>query len=282
MAGSLRIRDVGDEAFDREVIARSATRPVVVDFWAPWCRPCRTLGPTLERLADEHDGAFDLVKVNVDTAPETASRLGIQSIPAVVGFRDGVVVADFLGAQPESVVRHFLAALLPTDADRLVDDALELPSIEAEAVLRQALTLDARHAGALLALARLFSEQARDAEALDLLGRIGRGEPSFAEAQRLAAVLRTRLAGRGDEPALRARLATTPEDLGARLSLGVTVAARGRYEAALAELLVVVRTDRHFRDEGGRRAMLDIFEMLGPQDMLTQRYQSALANVLFR
>jgi putative thioredoxin len=282
MAPSPWVRDVSDAAFGHDVVDRSSVVPVVVDFWAPWCGPCRTLGPVLERLAYEHAGAFELAKVNVDDAPETAAAHRIQSIPAVKGYRDGVVVTEFLGAQPESVVRHFLADLLPTDADRLVADAADLSPAAAEAKLVAALAIDPRHGAALLALARLCSEQHRDAEALELLPLVASTAPMAPEAERLAAVLRTRLHGGGNEADLRARLATDPGDLGARLGLGRALAARGRYEAALDELLTVVRTDRAFRDDDGRKAMLDIFEMLGPNDMLTQRYQSELAKVLFR
>jgi putative thioredoxin len=144
------------------------------------------------------------------------------------------------------------------------------------------LTLDPRHDGALLQLARLCSEQGRDDEALALLAGVVPTGSAGVDADRLAAVLRTRRGGAADEKSLRSRLAADPEDLGARLGLGRMLAARGRYEAALDELLAVVRADRHFRDEDGRKAMLDIFEVLGPHDMLTQRYQSELAKVLFR
>jgi len=282
MADSPWVLDVAEADFERDVLDRSATVPVVVDFWAPWCGPCRTLGPVLERLADEHQGAFVLAKVNADETPNVTARYQVQSIPAVKGFRDRAIVAEFVGAQPESVVRDFLVSTLPTDADRLVADAADLTAGDAEAKLRQALEIDARHPHALLQLARRLSERSAEAEALPLLARVPPGSSLAKDADRLAAVLRTRIEGSGDEAELRARVKAQPDDLGAQLQLGRALAARGRYEAALRELLEVVRRDPQHADQAARKAMIDIFEVLGPHDMLTQRFQGQLASILFR
>src|SRR5262249_12440111 len=194
--------DVGDRDFETAVIERSKTTPVVVDFWAPWCGPCRALGPLLERLADEHHGAFVLAKVNVDEAPAVAQAFGIQSIPAVKGFRDGMLVAEFVGAQPESTVRKLLEMVLPTAADALVAEAAALAPEAAEAKIRQALELEPRHAGALLALARLFAQRGDDEEALRLVGLVSPPSPLVGEGERPAADARARRArGRGEADA---------------------------------------------------------------------------------
>jgi putative thioredoxin len=278
--------DVGDDDFASQVLERSHHTPVVVDFWAPWCGPCRTLGPLLERLAAEHAGGFVLAKVNVDASPAVAQKYAVRSIPSVIGLRDGAIVAEFVGAQPEAAVRRFLATVLPSEADGLVKAGEALAragdGAGAEAKLRAALERDARHSRALLGLARLHAARGDAEGALALLERIILGEAELAEAAKLAAHLRMGAAGASDEPALRARIAADPEDLAARIELGRALAALGQHEEALEQLLAAVKRDAHFADESARKSMLDLFAVLGGDHPLTQRYRGELARALFR
>jgi putative thioredoxin len=259
---------------------------VVVDFWATWCGPCRALGPLLERLAREGAGEFVLAKVDVDRNPLAAQSFAVRSIPTVIGFKDGAPAASFVGAQPERAVREFLAQLAPSAADRLVVEAERLSAAGetavAESRLREALALEARNPAALLALARRLAERGEAAEAQALLARVSADGPLAAEAERLAARLRTAAASAAELDPLRARVKSSPRDPRAWLELGRALAARGEYEAALEPLLESVRLDSRQDDEAARRAILDVFALLGPEHPATAKGRSELAKALFR
>lgn len=278
------IIDVGDQQFETAVIERSKQTPVVVDFWAPWCAPCRTLGPVLERLAQEYGGQFLLARVNVDENPELSAALNISSIPMVLGFRDGQAVAEFVGAVPEPAVRTFLTRVLPSEADNLAAEGDALLAggeiDEAEAKFKRALDLDARCERALVGLAGTLAKRDQHDEALALLDRVGPG-PLRQDAAKLAAEIRVGQGGGGDEQSLRARVAANPADLESRFLLAQVLAAASKHQQALDQYLEIVRRDREFHDEAARKAMLDIFDLLGSGHDLTTRYRSELAKILF-
>lgn len=276
--------ETDDRGFQDAVVARSRETPVVVDFWAPWCGPCRVLGPLLEGIAAEHLGEFYLAKVNVDENPALANAFRVQSIPFLVGFRDGEVVAEIVGAVPEPEVRAFLARVLPSQADRLAVAAAGLVADgkldEGEKLVRQALAEDPRSERATLVLAKVEAERRNDDEALQLLERIGPG-PLRHEADRLAAAVRVGADDGGDEASLRSRIEANPGDLEARVQLGRALAAAGRYEEALGQYLEVVKTAKDYDDGATRKAMLDIFELLGPESPVADHFRTELAKVLF-
>jgi putative thioredoxin len=278
------IKNVTDETFEAEVIARSATVPVVVDFWAPWCGPCRTLGPVLERLASESGGAFVLTKVNVDENPKVAAEFGIRSIPAVKAISHGEIVDEFVGALPETALRTFLGRILPTEADRLAAEGrtaeAEGETATAGSLYRQALDRDVNHPAARLGLGRLLAASDPEA-ALAELDRVLPATRERAEADRIAARLRLAQGNGAGEAELSARVAGDGGDIEARLQLARLLAARESYQPALEHLLEVVKRDRAYEDEAARKAMIDIFEILGPAHELTRKYRGELAKVLF-
>jgi putative thioredoxin len=279
--------DVSEQDFEQAVVQRSHEVPVVIDFWAPWCGPCRALGPTLEKLAEEQQGKFILAKVNVDENPMLAQAFQIQSIPAVKAVRNGALAGEFLGAQPEPNVRRFIEQLLPSEAESLAQEAQRLEEAGkvqgAESLYRAALAKEANQPLALLGLARVLVRRGEESDAQTLLTRVPNTAPEHPAAQQLLAQLRLKQTGAKaeDEKQYRDRLAANPNDLDARFELSQMLAAVGRYEEALAELLAIVKKDRKFRDDGARKAMLEIFEVIGARSELAESYRSELAKVLF-
>jgi len=277
-------KNVGDATFDAEVVERSKSVPVVVDFWAPWCGPCRTIGPVLERLADDYKGAFVLAKINVDENPEVAAEFGIRSIPAIKAFRGGEVFDEFVGALPEPALRQFVRRILPTEADRAATEGQSAESrgdtAAAETFYRRALESDPNHPAARVGLGRLLAASDPPA-ALAELDRVLPGTPERAEADRIAARLRLAAGDGVAASELAARVERDPADLEARLKLARWLAANEEYEAALGHLLELVKRDRAFEDEAGRKAMLDIFNVLGARHPVTEKYRGELARVLF-
>jgi len=274
------VKDITQEQFGQEVLQRSHEVPVVVDFWAEWCGPCKTLGPALERVAEDYDGAFQLVKVDVDANQQLAMQFGIQSIPTVVAFKDGEIASQFTGAIPETSIRQWVAQFLPTEEDHMVDRARDLVFEDdeegAERIYRDVLERVPGHADAGTGLASLLIARGETEEAMIVLGRLARS----AEVERLEAAARVTAASRMDLSEIENRIATDPEDAAALIELGRALAAKGEHEVALDKLLDAVRFGGDTRDDA-RQAMIDVFGVLGNEHPLTVSYRKALANALF-
>lgn len=245
--------EVDEAHFPTEVLERSRRQPVVVDFWASWCAPCRSLGPVLEAAVAGRDGDVVLAKVDVDANPGLAARFGIRGIPAVKAFVDGRVVAEFVGAQPQAAVERFLDRLAPSAADRLV-------AAGDEASLRRALDLDPDHVGARIALGRILLSRGDSTEAAAVCDPVA--------ADPIAAGL-----------AARARLADLAEPPAAVVS-ALAALESGDHPAALASLLDAVRERGEVRDLA-RRVTVGLFAELGDDHPLTQRYRPQLAAAVF-
>src|ERR671925_754802 len=278
-------KDISEENFEAEVLERSNAVPVLVDFWAPWCGPCKVLGPLLEKLAAEYAGEFVLAKVNVDENQGLASVFGIQGIPAVKLFKDGDLASVFTGALAEPMVRQFLSKFLPSAADKEAEKAAEIEdegnTAEAKALYQVILESDPNHAKALLGLGRLAMNEGNQDAALSYLDKISEVADERKEADRLIARLKLQSGAAQNEGALREKVKSDPNNIAARFDLAQALAGVEKYEEALNEFLNIVKADRTFQDDGARKAMIQIFEVLGPDDPLTDKYRSELAKVLF-
>ena len=291
-AGGDAVKDTTTASFTADVIQESRNQPVLVDFWAPWCGPCRQLAPALEKVVHESGGRVKLVKMNIDDHPAIAGQLGIQSIPAVIAFRDGQPVDGFMGAIPESKIREFIDKLAgPGAAEQATADALE-----AATQLRQ----DGDGAGAAQVYAAILGQEPENLDAIagladvlvdmdDLAGarEVLAGAPeAHAETQQFAGVkaklaLADQVAELGNPAELERRLEADPADHQARFDLALIQNALGQRDLAAASLLAVMKADRSWNDDGARLQLLKFFEAWGMADAATLAARRKLSSLLF-
>ena len=293
--GGSHIKDTTTATFTRDVIEESRKQPVLVDFWAPWCGPCKQLTPVIEKVVNEAAGRVKLVKMNIDDHPSVAGQLGIQSIPAVIAFVDGRPADGFMGAVPESQVREFIDKIAgPVGPDA---EAAEIAAIleEAASLLASSdihgaaelfgavLQADPENPKALAGMAECMiaagqSERARQA-LTDLPETLSKDAGIQAVVKRLDQI--EEAAKLGDPAALEQQLALQPDDHAARLKLAKIRNVEGDRNAAAEHLLTIMRRDRTFEDDGARRELLAFFDVWGPKDPATIAARRRLSSILF-
>lgn len=284
--------DSSIQTFQQDVIEASQQTPVLVDFWAPWCGPCRSLGPLLEKLESEYAGQWKLVKVNSDENPELSQAFRIRSIPYVVAFVDGRPVDQFMGALTEGQLREFIDRLIPKPSQlehlrgRDLAEQGDLPG--ALAALQSAIALDAHNDDARLDLISLLLDAQDTAAAqaqLALLAPVTRADPELVpHIDALTARLEALKAARQlpSSPDIETRIRNNPADLAARLDLAKLYIAHQAYEEALAQLIEIVERDRTFEDDVGRRTMIQVFDLASSNPELISRYRRRLSSAVLK
>jgi putative thioredoxin len=284
------IKNTTTKDFMRDVIEASREVPVLVDFWAPWCGPCRQLTPILEKAVRAAKGGVRLVKLNIDEHPRIPGQMGVQSIPAVFAFQDGRPVDGFMGALPESRVNDFIARLIgdsagDTDADLgAAEAALAAGDVNSAAQLfGEVLQKDRENAQALAGLAKCYIKTGDLARAEQTLALVppAKADSAPVASARAALELARKAPAAGDIEALRAKLAADPRDPQARFDLALALNAKGDRSGALHELLAVVAKNRSWNDDAARKQLLQLFDAWGPADPSTIAGRQRLSSLLF-
>lgn len=279
------VANVNEADFQHAVIERSFQIPVLVDFWATWCGPCKVLKPLLEKLAGEYQGKFFLALVETDANQQLAMNYGIRGVPAVKAFVNGEIVNEFSGALPEGQIRNFLESIVPSSVEalRMEAEALHLQGESALALQRlaEASALEPGNEKVRISAARIMLDSGEFAEARQLLDSLSPATRMEDHVLALFARLDFSEKGaNGDVTALAEKISLDENDLASRMELANLLAARQEYEAALEQLLEIVRHDRNYGDDAARKTMLSIFSLLGGQGPLVSKYRRLLASAL--
>lgn len=286
MDDSPLIINVSGADFANQVLNKSNSVPVVADFWAAWCAPCRALTPLLTKLAGDYAGKFVLAKIDADAERALAAEQGIRSLPTVKIYRLGKVVDGFVGAQPQTVIESILNRHIARPSDRLLQQARAMHAAgrteAALAALRDAMADDPANDQLNIELARLLLDGARLDEAERALGAVSVGRLGDAEVLALQTRLGLARIALGGPPVseLEQLLASDPENNEARYQLSAHQALAGEYEPAMAHLLTIVKRDRRFRDDAARKALVNLFKLLEPENALVKKYRAELYRVL--
>ncbi len=285
------IKNSTTAGFVKDVIEASRAVPVLVDFWAAWCAPCKQLTPLLEKVVRSYGGKVRLVKINVDEHPAVAGQLRVQQLPTVYAFRDGRPLDGFMGAQSESAIRAFIDRIVGQDeqADLATvlasaEQALEEGDVQLAAeIFATVLQEDKQNPAALAGLARCYLQTGDVTRAEQTIALVPPDQKSVAAVERVRAALElARKANQTDDrKALLARLAANPADLQARFDLAVACAARAEKETAVEHLLDLVRRDRNWNEQAARKQLVQLFEAWGPKDPATIEGRRRLSSLLF-
>jgi len=285
------VKDTTTAGFRQDVLAESMNQPVLVDFWAPWCGPCKQLTPVLEKVVRAAGGKVKLVKMNIDEHPQIAGQLGVQSIPAVFAFQRGQPVDGFMGALPESQLKAFIERLVgplgPGAAEEILAEADRLMGAGdmggAAELYAAVLSQDPENTTALAALVKLHVEvgDLEGAKRFLAMAPAGKENDPAITGARAAVELAEQAESLGDTAELQRRVEANPLDHQARFDLAVALNARGKREEAVNHLLEIVRRDRNWNDDGARKQLVQFFEAWGPMDEMTLAGRRKLSSLLF-
>jgi putative thioredoxin len=286
MSESPYIHHVTAQDFNTLVVENSFKQPVLVDFWAEWCQPCQALIPVLTKLAEEYQGAFILAKVNSDEQGELAAHAGVKSLPTVKLFVNGQIVDEFMGAQPESEVRKFLAKHIRSESDKIMSEAVlayqEGRKQDALDMMNKALADDPQNGSLKINIAKMVANEGDYESASALIDTLNDEDKDMPEVREMMAQIKlaVKLKDAGDPAEIEQRLKDNPDDLDALLQMSDYLTAAGQFEEAIKILLDIMMKDRTFKDDAGRKGLLEVFDILGSDNPLVKTYRRRMFTLL--